>query len=77
MKFFKKGEKLTKSYIVEKMMGNLEYGKYVPNGVNPHSLSREFLLSVNKYINFYIACIICGSTFIWEISSYRKRTIGE
>jgi len=48
MKYFRKGEKLTKSYIVENMMGNLEYGNYVPNGINPLSLSREFLLSVNK-----------------------------
>ncbi len=50
MKFFRKGEKLTKSYIVQKMLGNLEYGKYVPDGINPLSLSREFLLSVSLFL---------------------------
>jgi hypothetical protein len=28
------------------MIGNGEYGKYVPNGINPQTLSRDFLLSV-------------------------------
>ena len=46
LKYFKKGEKLTKKYIIEKMMGNPNYGNYVPDRISPSMLSRDFLLSV-------------------------------
>ena len=46
------------------MVGNEEYGKYVPNGINPHNLSREFLLSV-RYNNIILsAYFIRRSYFI-------------
>ena len=31
------------------MMGDLRYGEYVPDGINPSDLSRKFLLSVGTY----------------------------
>ncbi len=43
------------------MIGNGEYGKYVPNGINPQNLSREFLLSVRQYIIISIAHFIYRS----------------
>ena len=58
-KYFRKGEKLTKSYIIQKMVGNEAYGKYVPNRINPHNLSREFLLSVRYNNIILLAYFIC------------------
>ena len=49
LKYFKKGERLTKNYIIQKMMGNAKYGEYVPDRTSPHLLSREFLLSVRIF----------------------------
>ena len=77
MKYFRNGEKLTKSYIVQKMMGNGEYGKYVPDGVNPQSLSREFLLSVSPVINIYIVSCIYRPYFIRPFPPNRKGAIRE
>ena len=31
------------------MMGDLRYGEYVPDGINPSDLNRKFLLSVGTY----------------------------
>ena len=59
IKYFKTGEKLTKEYIIQKMIGNAEYGKYVPNGVNPQALTREFLLSVSYNIISTLVDILC------------------
>ena len=46
------------------MIGNEEYGRYVPNGVNPISLSREFLLSVSNIIIKELANFARGSSFV-------------
>ena len=46
---FKKGITLNKQYIIERMTGNLEYGAYVPNNINPQKLIRGFLLAVRIY----------------------------
>ena len=46
-KYFRKGEKLTKDYIIQKMIGNQKYDDYIPDRVSPRLLSRDFLLSVN------------------------------
>jgi hypothetical protein len=50
LSYFKKGEILSKKYIVDKMMGDLRYGEFVPDGINPMDLSREFLLTVINII---------------------------
>jgi hypothetical protein len=55
LKYFKTGEKLTKSYIIQKMVGHEEYGLYVPNGIPPERLTREFLLAVSL---FYIISLV-------------------
>ena len=46
LRFFRKGETLSKSYIVEKMMEDLTYGDYVPNNIKPFDLRRKFLITV-------------------------------
>ena len=52
LRYYKKGETLSKSYIINKMMGDLRYGSYVPDSINPSDLSRNFLLTVSLY-NLY------------------------
>ena len=44
---FKTGETLTKQYIINKMLGNANYGDYIPDNIQPMSLSRDFILSVS------------------------------
>lgn len=46
---FKKGITLNKDYIIGRMRGNEVYGTYVPDSIDPHKLSRGFLLQVRKY----------------------------
>ncbi len=46
---FKKGITLNKDYIFGRMRGNLAYAAYVPDNIDPHKLSRGFLLQVRKY----------------------------
>ena len=46
---FKKGITLNKEYLIQKMSGNPEYGFYVPNNIDPHKLTRGFLLTVILY----------------------------
>lgn len=46
LKSFRKGETLNKSYLINKMIGNQKYGDFIPDGVKPMSLSRDFLLTV-------------------------------
>ena len=55
LKYFKTVEKLTKSYIIEKMVGHEEYGFYVPNGISPERLTREFLLAVSFSLYNFIS----------------------
>ena len=51
LSYFRKGETLTKNYIINKMMENNVYSDYVPDGVDFTKLSRKFLLSVS-ILNF-------------------------
>ena len=51
MKCFKKGKKFDKKFIVGKMQGNEEYGKYVPDNCDPLALSRDFLLTLIAYVD--------------------------
>lgn len=51
MKCFKKGQKFDKKFIVEKMKGNEEYGKYVPDNCDPLKLSRDFLLTLMAFVD--------------------------
>ena len=51
LKCFRKGQKFDKKYIVQKMQGNEEYGKYVPDNCDPLKLSRNFLLTLIAYID--------------------------
>lgn len=51
LKYFKKGETLSKKYIISKMIGNPVYGLYTPDNVNVEKLSRGFLLTLVAYID--------------------------
>lgn len=51
LKYFRHGEKLDKSYIISKMMGNLEYAQYTPDNIDPHKLSKKFLLTLVSYVD--------------------------
>ena len=62
LKYFRKGEKLTKDYIIQKMIGNEKYGDYVPDRVSPRLLSRDFLLSVSLVYIIFIVNSLCWST---------------
>ena len=46
---FKNGITLNKEYIISRMRGNGAYSAYVPDNINPHKLSRGFLLQVSPY----------------------------
>ena len=45
---FKNGISLSKDYILGRMNGNGDYWLYTPNNIDPHKLTRSFLLKVNK-----------------------------
>ena len=47
---FRTGETLNKAYLIDKMMGNPAYGDFIPDKIEPMSLSRDFLLSVKIFI---------------------------
>ena len=49
--YFRKGARLDKKYIIEKMQGNAIYGDYVPDGCNPLKLSKDFLLTLVAYVD--------------------------
>ena len=49
LNLFKNGITINKEYIISRMRGNGAYGAYVPNNINPHKLSRGFLLQVSLY----------------------------
>ena len=49
--FFRKGEKLDKNYIIEKMKGNQEYATYTPDIKDPKKFSKDFLLLLIAYID--------------------------
>jgi len=52
------------------MMGNEKYADYVPDRVSPHSLSREFLLSVNLLLYNSLANSVFRSYIISKPSKY-------
>ena len=49
--YFRKGEKLDKSYIIEKMKGNPEYAAYTPDISEPKKFSKDFLLLLIAYVD--------------------------
>jgi len=58
------------------MIGNPEYGKYVPKGINPHILSREFLLSVSHHVIIFLADMLCQSeiaVFYLFVTPHQKK----
>ena len=54
------------------MMGNEKYADYVPDKISPNSLSREFLLSVNKQLYNLLVDSIFGSNVVSKSPEYRK-----
>ena len=50
MKFFRKGEKLDKKYIISKMVGNEAYSLYTPAHIDPEKYSKSFLLNLVAYL---------------------------
>ena len=54
LNYFKKGIRLNKIYIIERMKGNGVYGLYIPNNIVLGKLSRKFLLEVNELILYFI-----------------------
>ena len=52
---FKKGIKLNKEYIIDRMKWNPIYGAYVPSNIDVHKLSREFLLKVRLFLFISLA----------------------
>ena len=51
---FRKDETLNKQYIINKIMNNPKFKDYIPNGVNPMYLTRDFLLTLSiHYLNIF------------------------
>ena len=50
MKFFRKDEKLDKSYLIEKMKQNPIYAQYTPDHIDPKRYSKAFLLNLIDYL---------------------------
>ncbi len=48
--YFRKGEKLDKNYIIEKMKRNPAYAEYTPDIKDPKKFSKDFLLLLIAYI---------------------------
>lgn len=51
MKYFRKGEKLDKNYIIDKMKGNPVYSQYTPDHIDPKKYSKTFLLNLIAYLD--------------------------
>ena len=47
LNYFRKGETLNKSYIINKIKNNPKLKDYLPDNVSPMSLTRDFLLTVS------------------------------
>ena len=71
---FRKGITLSKDYILGRMIGNPEYGKYVPDNINPKKLTRAFLLTVIIII-YFLAYSSYWPRFIQGIVCDRKTPI--
>ena len=54
LNYFRKGETLSKEYIINKIGENPEFYKYIPDGVSPIALTRDFLLTVNNILIFKV-----------------------
>lgn len=52
LNYFRKGETLSKEYIINKICLNPEFNNYIPDGISPMSLTRDFLLTVRKILIF-------------------------
>lgn len=52
LSYFRKGETLSKQYIINKISANPNFQYYIPEGVSPMSLTRDFLLTVRTIFNF-------------------------
>ena len=72
---FRKGITLSKDYILGRMIGNPEYGKYVPDNINPKKLTRAFLLTVIIIIIYFLAYSSYWSWFVQRIVWDRKTSI--
>ena len=46
LNYFRKGETLNKSYIINKISNNPKFNEYLPDNISLMSLSRDFLLTV-------------------------------
>lgn len=66
--YFRKGEKLDKNYIIEKMKLNPTYAEYTPDIKDPKKFSKEFLLLLIAYID---------PNLYREIYSINKRQLSE
>jgi len=51
MHYFRKGEKLDKDYIIQKMKKSPAYAEYTPDVKDPKKFSKEFLLLLVAYID--------------------------
>ena len=72
---FRKGITLSKDYILDRMIGNPEYGRYVPDNTNPKKLTRAFLLTVIIIIIYFLAHSSHWSWFVQRIVWDRKTSI--
>ena len=72
---FRKGITLSKDYILDRMIGNPEYGRYVPDNTNPKKLTRTFLLTVIIIIIYFLAYSSHWSWFVQRIVWDRKTSI--
>ena len=56
------------------MIGNANYGNYVPDRITPKMLSRDYLLSVSiLFYNLVVNCLF-GSSTLSTIANYRKKS---
>lgn len=54
LNYFRKGETLNKEYIINKIRLNQNFYQYIPDGVSPMSLTRDFLLTVRYFFLIYL-----------------------
>ena len=59
LNYFRKGETLNKSYIINKIGNNQKFNEYLSDRVSLINLTRDFLLTVSKYKYLFIivSCI--------------------
>ena len=74
---FRKGDKLTKQYLFDRMKGNPEYAAYVPDNIDPTKLSREFLLAVNIILIFVQLIAYVDPTLYKELYAISKIQLSQ